>query len=138
MNSTTVDRITMPAPVRNNPQAREVVETVLARLVACLRPRRVILYGSYAHGQPRADSDLDFLVVTDSSAPAYEQHEQARAAVGDTAMPIDVFVLSSDEFDETRGVIGGLAYVPAKYGVELYAQPCRPRSAQSTIGNRQS
>lgn len=34
-------------------------------LVAQFRPERVILFGSYAKGRPRPDSDVDMLVVLD-------------------------------------------------------------------------
>ena len=33
------------------------------RLVEEFRPRRVVLFGSYANGRPRQDSDVDLLVV---------------------------------------------------------------------------
>jgi len=75
------------------------------------------------HGRPTPDSDLDFLVVSDSTEPGYAQSRQAREVVGDVDMPVDVFVLPRQEFDETRDVIGGLAYVPAKYGVVVYEKP---------------
>jgi predicted nucleotidyltransferase len=32
-------------------------------IVREFRPERIILFGSYAHGQPRPDSDVDLLVV---------------------------------------------------------------------------
>ena len=33
------------------------------RIVQEFQPDRIILFGSYAYGQPRADSDVDLLVV---------------------------------------------------------------------------
>jgi len=34
-----------------------------ARIVREFQPERIILFGSYAYGQPRADSDVDLLVL---------------------------------------------------------------------------
>jgi len=99
------------------------MEQVVRRLIAALGPRQVILYGSYVHGRPTRDSDLDFLVISDSTEPSYVQSRKARDAIGDVDMPVDVFVLPRQEFDETKDVIGGLAYVPAKYGVIVYEKP---------------
>src|SRR4051794_13760447 len=45
--------------------AGDIVRYVDA-VVAAFRPRRVILFGSYAYGTPNTDSDVDVLVVTDS------------------------------------------------------------------------
>jgi predicted nucleotidyltransferase len=37
------------------------------------RPQKIILFGSYAYGQPHEDSDVDLLVIM----PARNQHDQA-------------------------------------------------------------
>lgn len=37
------------------------------------RPEKIILFGSYAYGQPHQDSDVDLLVIM----PARNQHDQA-------------------------------------------------------------
>ena len=65
-----------PRPVRryqspNIPLAaiRRYVRAVAERF----QPERVILFGSYAYGQPNADSDVDLLVVM----PARNQMDQA-------------------------------------------------------------
>jgi len=123
MSTAVVDSAQLAERVRYYPHIRAVVEQVVRRLVAALSPRQVILYGSYVHGRPTLDSDLDFLVISDSSEPNYRQSQQARQVVGNVEMPVDIFVLPWQEFDETRNVIGGLAYVPAKYGVVVYEKP---------------
>lgn len=123
MSTAAVDPIQLAGRVRDYPRVGAIVEQVVRRLVAALSPRQVILYGSYVHGRPTPDSDLDFLVVSDSTEPNYRQSQNARRAIGDVEMPVDVFVLPRQEFDETKSVIGGLAYVPARYGVVVYEKP---------------
>lgn len=42
-------------------------ETVKSKIVNSLKglnPYKIVLFGSYAHGTPRKDSDIDLLVVT--------------------------------------------------------------------------
>lgn len=39
------------------------VEPYLQVIVERFRPERIILFGSYAYGQPNCDSDLDLLVI---------------------------------------------------------------------------
>jgi hypothetical protein len=46
-----------------------------------------------------------------------------RQAVADLDCPVDVWVMGEQEFDETREVIGGIAYPAHKYGVVLYENP---------------
>ena len=60
MSTAVVDSTQLAGRVRDYPRIRAVVEEVVGRLVAALSPRQVILYGSYVHGRPTPDSDLDF------------------------------------------------------------------------------
>ncbi|WP_346289422.1 nucleotidyltransferase domain-containing protein [Sphaerothrix gracilis] len=39
------------------------IEALGRQIAARFRPERIILFGSYANGQPTADSDVDLLVI---------------------------------------------------------------------------
>ena len=43
--------------------AADEISTFCQRLAVEYRPSRIVLFGSYARGEPRADSDVDLLVV---------------------------------------------------------------------------
>ena len=64
---------------------------------------KVILFGSYARGDQRQDSDLDFLVIE----PEVEDHfgESVRLArlVGELGVPADVVVTSEAHVREWGG-----------------------------------
>ena len=74
-------------------------QEIIARLKP-LKPEKVILFGSYAYGEPHEDSDIDLLVVTnDETIPgSYREHIQnylrVAAALRDIRkiVPIDVIV----------------------------------------------
>lgn len=100
---------------------RTAIQCIVARLVAEYAPEKIILFGSYAYGQPDEDSDIDLLVVMDTSLPFLERMNLVRRTIGRVGLPMDIFVLTPEEFEETKDVIGGLAYAPAKYGRTLYA-----------------
>jgi predicted nucleotidyltransferase len=42
---------------------QHVLDTLVERIVGAVHPRRIILFGSAARNEMRADSDLDVLVV---------------------------------------------------------------------------
>jgi predicted nucleotidyltransferase len=42
---------------------RKVISEFAARVARQFRPQRIILFGSYAYGNPTEDSDVDILVV---------------------------------------------------------------------------
>jgi len=49
---------------------KETLEEIIQRLVEGLQPEQIILFGSYAYGQPTSASDLDIMIiVSDSTEP---------------------------------------------------------------------
>ena len=69
------------------------------RLVAVARPRRVILFGSYARGTATPASDVDLLVVLDEALPFAECYRLVGGALLPRLFPIDLIVLSQGELD---------------------------------------
>jgi predicted nucleotidyltransferase len=106
----------MSKTLQNDKLIREVVRKITSEFA----PDKIILFGSHAHGRPDKDSDLDLLVVMDSPVPRPECDISVRKAIGPISVPVDVFTISPEEFDETKNVIGGIAYAPAKYGRIVY------------------
>ena len=49
------------------------IEHTVRQIVEQFRPERIILFGSYAYGQPRPDSDVDLLVVMETPLKEIEQ-----------------------------------------------------------------
>lgn len=87
--------------------------------------RKIILFGSRARGDARVDSDFDLLVVVPGITPSEKRTYlvdlyAALRGVGVTAEP---WVMDEREFEETKPVIGGLAYPAWKEGVVLYDNP---------------
>jgi len=103
----------------------EVLKEVTKRIVDALAPEQVILFGSYAEGRATVDSDLDLLVVTERPLSRRERLLQTQGLFRDMPLPIQVITISQLEFEETRDVIGGIAYPAAKYGRVIYEKSAR-------------
>ena len=74
---------------------------IVSRLRDAFSPQTIYLHGSYAHGQPHGDSDIDLLVVVaDSPLDPYTRDALAYRALRDIPVPIDVQVYTQQEFDE--------------------------------------
>lgn len=102
------------------PLTEESLTEIRKRIVDALAPEQVILFGSYAEGRASADSDLDLLVVTGQPLSRKEQLERTQGLFRGMPLPIQVITISRQEFEETRDVIGGIAYPAAKYGRVIY------------------
>ncbi len=101
---------------------RKIVEELKDRLLTSNgdRIKRVILYGSRASGRASAHSDFDLLVIQAGPVAKHEEMVRLRHALGDVPYAVDIWVMSEEEFEETKNVIGGLAYPALKYGLVLH------------------
>ena len=102
-------------------RSAEVLREIVRRLVEGLQPEQIILFGSYAYGQPTAGSDLDIMViVSESSEPPYRRAQKAYRCVGAVGVPKDMVVLTRDEFDKQAQVVTSLARLSKEKGKVLY------------------
>ena len=97
-----------------------VIEEIVRRVLAVSRPERIILFGSAATGQMNRDSDVDLLVLEREVVDARTDIVRIREALAGLPFPFDIVVMSRDRFEETRNVIGGIAWPAARYGRVIY------------------
>lgn len=97
-----------------------LLNEVVRRVLTVARPNRIILFGSAVTGHMTDDSDLDLLVVEPDPTNTRDRSVKIRRALGDVPYPVDVIVMSTERFEETKSVIGGIAYPANKYGRLLY------------------
>jgi predicted nucleotidyltransferase len=72
---------------------RKKIKAFVNDVVRHFHPQRVVLFGSYAHGHPNADSDVDLLVVLPhKSHPAIKAAEIRNRIRAE--FPMDLIVLS--------------------------------------------
>lgn len=100
--------------------SEDILQSIVGQIVQIAQPDRVILFGSAARGNMTADSDLDLLVVESQVSNTRQESVRIRAALENVPLPIDVIVMSRQRFEETKNVIGGIAYPAHKYGRVLY------------------
>jgi uncharacterized protein len=78
------------------------INEVVARIADKFNPDKIILFGSYASGNPNKDSDLDLLIIQDTDLPMHKRGLDIRLSLIGTMIPIDVLVYTKTEFDEEK------------------------------------
>ena len=97
-----------------------LLNEVVRRVLTVARPDRIILFGSAATGQMTKDSDIDLLVVEPSPTNTHERRVAIQDAVGDIGYPVDVIVMRTERFEQTKRFIGNIAYPANKYKRVIY------------------
>jgi predicted nucleotidyltransferase len=80
------------------------IDTIVKRIVENYKPEKVILFGSYAYGAPSEDSDLDLLIIKDSSLPRYKRGIEVRKYLRGLKVAIDLIVYTQEEIDRWKEV----------------------------------
>ncbi len=83
---------------------------------------RVILFGSYARGEVTSDSDVDLLVVAETSLHPRERYGAVRHLLADAPASFDIIVKTPEEYKRWRSVVNNIVYFADKYGKVLYEQ----------------
>lgn len=68
---------------------QNILDEVVNRIVHRFDPQRIILFGSYAIGEPNANSDLDLLIVMDVEGSARQTAIEIDMLVSDRRIPMD-------------------------------------------------
>ena len=92
----------------------DLLKQVVDLLLEVSKPRKIILFGSYARGTQTEDSDLDLVVVLERFESRHREIVRLRRALDPIEMPIDVLVYSEKEVEE-RGNWLGSALPPGPY-----------------------
>ena len=100
---------------------QKLIEEIIGRILAVTQPERIILFGSAAKGEMTRDSDID-LIVLKRAAPGNSRKESVRLhqALRGLDRAFDIIVMATERFEESKGVIGGIAYPAKKYGKVIY------------------
>ncbi len=97
-----------------------LVREIVQRIVSLTQPERIILFGSASTGRMSKDSDIDVLVLERDLPDARGERLRIREALKDLGHPFDVIVMPTENFEESKNVIGGIAYPANKYGRVIY------------------
>jgi predicted nucleotidyltransferase len=95
-------------------------EEIIRRITSVARPERIILFGSAATGQMTRDSDIDLLILEVAPSNVREELLRVRQALRGLEHPFDILIMSTERFEESKNVIGGIAYPANKYGQVIY------------------
>ncbi len=104
-------------------QDEEIIQTIVARITEAIHPQRIILFGSWARGEQSPHSDVDILVIQESSRPRLQRYAQVRRLFWGMGLPMDILVYTPEEFARFQSVPGSFAYTVTREGKVLYAQP---------------
>lgn len=100
---------------------KQLIQTVVNRLVETYQPKAIFIFGSSAWGTPDEGSDLDLLVVVGHSAETpYKRILKGLKSLRGLRVPKDILVYTQSEFEEMAKERASLCYKIKEEGIKAY------------------
>lgn len=73
------------------------IEKLTRIIIEIEQPNQIVLFGSYAYGEPKETSDLDILVVKDYNVPRHKRGHTLLQALSYVRFPLDILFYTPAE-----------------------------------------
>jgi len=97
-----------------------LMDEIVRRIVKTIDPEKIILFGSRARRDARSESDIDLLVIAESTQPRYRRAAPLYGALSDILAPMDILVYSPEEVQEWSQVPQAFVTTAIREGKVLY------------------
>ena len=97
------------------------IRAVVTQIAERFQPEKIILFGSYAYGKPRPESDVDLLVVMETPLRNREQAAQIARAI-DYHFGLDLLVRRPQQLAERLALGDFFLQEISERGKVLYAR----------------
>lgn len=104
--------------------SNETIQSMVNVIVQCVSPLKIILFGSYARGEEKKGSDIDFIVIEDQQfGRGYSRRKEA-AKIWQALMQFDVakdiLIYTTKEFNISKENPQSVIGQANKYGRVVY------------------
>ena len=106
---------------------KQTIREVARRIGNEAHPEKVILFGSYAGGHPRLDSDVDLLVIMRSRKRPTDRAAALSRLLEPRPFPIDLLVRTPQEIRRRLSMGDSFIREILRHGRVLYDRSVRPR-----------
>ena len=78
------------------------INEIISGIATRFNPDKIILFGSYANGTQKEDSDIDLLIIQDSDLPPQKRGFDIRMSLIGSMIPFDILIYTNSEFENEK------------------------------------
>lgn len=100
----------------------KILNEIVKKLQREYKPLKIILYGSYAYGTPNIDSDIDLLILKNTSERSVDRFVKVKKIIYNPKrkIPVSPLIYSPDEVKERLRIGDDFIREILNKGVTLY------------------
>jgi predicted nucleotidyltransferase len=99
---------------------KKAIDEVIRQIAEKFRPHKIILFGSYARGNPRPESDVDLLVVMDTPLREVKQELLIQQSLEMDLFGLDLIVRTPSKLDERIALGDSFLREIVREGIVVY------------------
>lgn len=99
----------------------QVLEALVQRILAVVRPLKIILFGSAVRGEMNSNSDLDILVVVPDGTPRRRTAQKIYRSLIGFQWAVDIVVATENDLSKYGNNFSLVFYPALREGKEIYA-----------------
>jgi len=99
---------------------QDKIAEIVNKIALGYNPDKIILFGSYAKGNPNDNSDLDLFIIKSSELSRPQRVMQVRKMLYGALVPLDILVYTPAEIEGSFENKFGLVYEVLNSGKTLY------------------
>ena len=100
----------------------QIINKMTDLLALNLKPKRIILFGSYASGNAKADSDVDFLLIMANGTHRRDTTVKAYQVLGSQGIAKDIVVVTEGDVEKFGSLSGSIIRPAISHGKVVYEQ----------------
>ena len=77
----------------------QLIDYIVKKIVKAIDPKKIILFGSYARGDYKKDSDLDLFIIKDGDHNSRMMRRKIDGLLWGREFSLDLFVRKTEEVD---------------------------------------
>ena len=78
------------------------ISEIATGIATKFNPHKIILFGSYANGTQKEDSDIDLLIIQNTDLPIQNRGYEIRMSLIGTMIPFDIVIYTESEFEQEK------------------------------------
>ena len=84
----------------------ELIQQLVEKIVSGYFPKKIILFGSYAYGNPTSGSDVDLLIIKNTDKRPIDRWMEVKRLLRDPdcSIPVSPLVYTEREIEERRAI----------------------------------
>ena len=103
-------------------EIKKILSEIVEKIKTEYKPLKIILFGSYAYGSPRGDSDLDLFILKETNKNRIERFVAVKKLIYNPnfKIPISPFVYTPDELEKRFRIEDDFIKEITQKGIVLY------------------